>query len=195
MSKRQIGPSRRSDQRGRDETYRGWGIHPIGRRSATRALSLTAAIVAAASLAGFAQSTASAAPPTAVSIQIHPTVFGPVQVGTWEASGAINDSGTYVRTVGRTTPSIPDCVFLGTCLLEHTGAFKEEFLLTGSLGTLTVKAEEQLKPTGELFPPSSGVWQIKSGTGAYDRTSGHGTSEFITASLTLSLAGVASKVG
>src|SRR5712692_7005408 len=129
---------------------------------------LLIAVAVAASVAGFAYSSASAAPPAAVSIQLHPSQFAPVEIGTWEASGAINDSGTYERTVAHGTGSLPDCF----CTPEHTGAFQETFLLTSSQGTLTIKDEEQVTPTG---PASSGVWQVFSGTGAYDHTSGHGT--------------------
>ena len=92
-----------------------------------RALLIAAALAIAASLAGFAQSTASAAPPVAVSIQIHPTVFSPVEIGTWDASGAINDAGSYERTATHVTGSLPD--FFSP---EHTGAFQETFVLTGS---------------------------------------------------------------
>lgn len=148
---------------------------------------LLIAVVVATSVAGFAQSTASAARPVAVTIQIVPTVFGPVQIGTWDVSGAINDSGSYERTGGNGTGSLPDCF----CFPEHTGAFQETFLLSGSKGTLTVKAEERLVPTGEEFPPSIGVWQVVSGTGAYDRISGHGKSVF--GFPTLYLTGVISK--
>ena len=151
-----------------------------------KALLIAAAV--AASVAGFAHSSASAAPPVAVSIQLHPSQFAPVEIGTWEASGAISDSGTYVRTAGHVTGSLPDCF----CSLEHTGAFQETFLLTSLQGTLTVKAEEQIPATGEEFPGSTGVWQVFSGTGAYDRSSGHGTSVF-GPPLTLYLTGVISK--
>jgi hypothetical protein len=149
---------------------------------------LIAAAAIAASLLGFAQSTASAAPPVAVSIQLHPTTFFPVELGTWEASGAINDSGTYERTFARATGSVPDCF----CPPEHTGTFKEEFLLTGAHGTLTIKAEEQQTPSEEEFGTVTGVWQVVTGTGSYDRVSGHGTDVF-GPPLTLYLTGVISK--
>lgn len=115
-------------------------------------------------------------------------MFAPVELGTWQATGAIEDSGTYERTFARWTGSVPDCF----CPPEHTGTFKEAFLLTGTDGTLSIKAEEQITPGGD-FGQVSGVWQVVSGTGAYDRTSGHGTDVF-GPPLTLYLSGVASKV-
>lgn len=120
-----------------------------------------------------AASTANAAPTVGVRIDLFPTQFCCPEIGTWQASGAINDSGTYVRAGGAQTPSIPDF-----CDPQHIGAFREEFLLTGSQGTLTVKAEELVIPTGELCPPSTGVWQVESSTGAYAGISGHGSSQF-----------------
>jgi hypothetical protein len=57
-----------------------------------------------------------------------------------------------------------------------------------------VKAEELLIPTGEFCPPSTGVWQIESGTGAYIGISGHGSSQFFKMpQFDLSLTGVISK--
>ena len=139
-------------------------------------------------MAGFWQSTASAAPPVAVSIQIHPTGFSPLETGTWTAAGAIEDSGAYVRTELDVTGSMPDCF----CPPDHTGAFREVFVLSGSKGTLTVKEEALLRPGGDLGVVT-GVWQIASGTDAYDRVSGHGTDEFDAP--TLILTGVISKAG
>jgi hypothetical protein len=153
-----------------------------------RVLSLATAVALVISVAGFWQSTASAAPPVAVSIQIMPTVYFPVEIGTWTASGAIEDRGTYVRTEARATGSMPD----GFGPPEHTGAFKEVFVLSGTKGSLTVKEEALLRPEGE-FGVVVGVWQILSGTGDYDGASGHGTDEFDGPAQTLFLAGVISK--
>jgi hypothetical protein len=155
-----------------------------------KGLLLTIAVAVAATLTG-AASTASAAAPAAASIDLFPTQFCcPQEIGTWQATGAINDSGIYVRTGGQGTGSLPPI-----CPPAHTGAFTEEFLLTGSKGTLTVKAEELESPVGDLCPPPSyGVWQIESGTGAYAGISGHGTSQFfMTPVLDLSLTGVISQ--
>ena len=152
-----------------------------------RALLIAAA--GAASLLVFAVAV-NAAPPVTTSIHLHPTVFVPVQTGTWDAgpTGGIIDSGTYVRTDVHGTGSLPDCF----CPPEHTGAFSEVFLLTGSDGTLTVKSAELFTPGGE-FGNVNGVWQIVSCTGAYARASGHGT-DYFGPPLTLYLTGEVSKV-
>jgi hypothetical protein len=122
-------------------------------------------LAAAVALSLLAGSTANAAAPVAVQIRLHPKVFAPVQVGTWDASGGIEDSGTYVRTDAHATGSLPDCF----CILEHKGAFQEEFLLTGSQGTITLKDETLVTPMAEPSPfgDVSVVWQIESGTGDY----------------------------
>jgi len=153
-----------------------------------RVLSIFAAVAMVVSLAVFEESTASAAPPVAVSIRIMPTTFFPVEAGTWSASGAITDSGTYVRTEFDGTGSLPDCF----CPPVHTGAFREVFLLTGSKGTLTI-SEEALQKPGGGFGLVTGVWEIAVGTGGYDRASGHGTDEFNGPTLTLVLTGVIAK--
>jgi hypothetical protein len=157
----------------------------------TRLILVVAATAMAVTALGFAQSSASAAPPAAVSIHIRPTVFGPDQFGTWSATGAIDAAGTYVRTDGNGTDSIPDCF----CDPAHVGAFQETFVLAGSAGTITVRAEHRLIPDGERFGDTIGVWQIASGTGSYARLSGHGTDVFDKNTLTLVLTGVASKSG
>ena len=87
-----------------------------------RSLLIAAAVAAAASLAGVAQSTANAAPPVAVEIQAHPLSFSP-EFGPWSATGGIDDSGGYVRTDARTSP--PDRPF------GVPGPFKEVFVFTG----------------------------------------------------------------
>jgi hypothetical protein len=147
------------------------------------------AVAVAVSLAGVSRSGARAAPPAAVSIDIFPTQFCcPQEVGTWQASGAINDSGSYVRTGERSTGS---AAHQDLCQPTHTAAFGEEFLLTGAMGTLTIKDEETVVPTGEVCPPDSGVWQIVSGTGAYAGIHGHGKTQFKkTPILDLALTGV-----
>jgi hypothetical protein len=153
-----------------------------------RLLSIVAVAAVVVSLAGFAQSIARAAPPVDVSIQVMPTTFFPVEAGTWSASGAISDSGTYVRTDFDGTGSLPDCF----CPPVHTGAFREVFLLAGSKGTLTIREEALQKPGGG-FSVVTGGWEVASGTGAYDSASGHGTDEFNGPTLTLLLTGVISK--
>src|SRR5438093_542106 len=119
-----------------------------------RALFVAAAVALAALVAGFAHSSANAAPPEDVSIQAHPITFFPVESGPWESTGAISDSGGFVRTEGRTSP--PDRPF------GVPGPFHEVFVFTGTQGTFTIKAEE--RDTGSEI---TGVWQIVSGTGDY----------------------------
>jgi hypothetical protein len=101
-------------------------------RRAVKTLLMTVVVAIAASVAGFAPSSASAAAPVAVTIDLFPTQFCCPEIGTWQASGAINDSGTYVKNFEPADPSIPDF-----CNPEHIGAFREGFLLTGSQGALT----------------------------------------------------------
>ena len=148
-----------------------------------RSLLIAAAVAAAASLAGVAQTTASAAPPVDVVIHVFPHQFCCPELGVWDASGGIDDSGLYVRTFIRTSP--PDRPF------GVAGPFKEEFVLTGSQGTLTIKDES--RDTGTEI---TGVWQIESGTGAYADASGHGTLTFSSGPpFVLTLTGVVSKGG
>jgi hypothetical protein len=155
------------------------------------------ATVAAAAIAGvlavFGQSSARADAPTAVSIRAHPCSFAGQEVGVWEASGAINDAGTFVRTEAATSP--PERPPFSN------GPYRETFVFAGALGSFTVSAEERLTDNGV-----TGVWQIRpAGTGAYADTSGHGDVAFSGGTpnscpppfnqFTLSLTGVASKVG
>jgi hypothetical protein len=155
-------------------------------------MKLAAAFVTACialAVAGVVGASASDSSPVGVSIDLYPTQFCcPQEIGTWQASGAINGSGSYVRSGGRSTGSLDRQDF---CQPEHTAAFGEVFVLTGSQGTLTVKAEELVVPTGELCPPSTGVWQVVSGTGAYAGINAHGRSQFVkTPVFDLALTGV-----
>jgi hypothetical protein len=147
-----------------------------------RSLLIAVAVAAAASLAGVAQ-TATAAPPVAVEIQAFPEFSFGEESGLWESSGGIDDSGSFVRTEARSSP--PDRAF------GVPGPFKEVFEFTGLDGTFTIKAEE--RDTGTQI---DGVWQIVSGTGAYEGASGHGTVAFSGPQpFVLTLTGVVSKVG
>src|SRR5438477_8406328 len=103
-----------------------------------RKLSFAAAGMLAAVFLLVGPSAATAAPPSRVAIDLFPSQFCCPELGTWQASGAINDSGSYVKTAAPATPSLPGF----SCQPEHAGAFREEFLLTRSLGTVTVTAEE-----------------------------------------------------
>ena len=82
-----------------------------------------------------------------------------------------------------------DLNFTGSFGNPHVAAsaFQAEFLFSGSEGTLTVRVEPSFMATG-----LTGVWQVASGTGAYERVSGHGTSEFVFPN-SLTIAGVLSK--
>lgn len=160
-----------------------------------KARSLSAAASLGALLMGLSQMTAAAAEaPAPVVINAHPCVFAPVEVGPWEATGAITDSGTYKRTDFAVSP--PNATFF------TTKTFREEFVFSSSRGTFTVDAEES------AVGNQTRVWQINSGSGAgaYADTSGHGTAAFfVTATrnactfgfthFTFQLTGVASKVG
>jgi hypothetical protein len=147
-----------------------------------RSLLIAAAVAAAASLAGVAQSTATAAPPQAVEIQAFPQFVLGQEFGPWTGYGGIEDSGTYRRTEVQTSPPERD--------FGVPGPFREVFEFTGSKGTFTIKAEE--RDTGTHI---EGVWQIVSGTGAYEYASGHGTVAFSGPPFVLTLTGVVSKVG
>ena len=162
-----------------------------------KARSIAVAVAVAASLASFSPLVVSAGAPTPVVINLHPCTFAPVEIGPWEASGAINDSGSYIRTEVVVSPPLASDPFgLGT------GPLREEFVLASSRGTFTVKAEELITETGQ-----QGVWQIEAGTGAYAATSGHGgdvaffftptpnSCSFGFRNFTFALTGVASKVG
>jgi len=162
-----------------------------------RARSIAVAVAVGASFAGFSAPTVSAEAPIPVVINLHPCTFAPVEIGPWEALGAIQDSGSYVRTDADISPPLARGAF-GT----STGPFREEFAFTSSRGTFTVNAEELITDTGQ-----QGVWQIESGTGAYAATSGHGgdvaffftptpnSCSFGFRNFTFELTGVASKVG
>jgi hypothetical protein len=65
------------------------------------------------------------------------------------------------------------------------------------LGTIVIEDQELIFPApGEICPPSVGVWEVRSGTGAYAGLSGHGSSQFYnTPVFDLALTGVMSKAG
>jgi hypothetical protein len=147
-----------------------------------KALLIAAAVGIAASLACFSHSTASAAPPKAVLIQAHPSQFCCPQIGSWDVSGAITDSGSYVRTEAATAPPDRPPFTLGP--------LREVFVFSGAHGTITVREEARVTASGV-----TGVWQIASGTGSYEDASGHGTVAFSGPPFTLSLDGVISKAG
>ena len=136
-------------------------------------------------------SSVSGAPPTDVVIHLHPCVFAPTEVGIWDASGAINDSGSYVRTDLETSP--PDRP-IGT-----PGPVHETFALKGAVGGFKVDTNTDVRDGAQ-----PGVWSIHGGTEVYADTSGHGDFAFSFApvpscfggvTFTVTLTGVAGKVG
>ena len=131
-----------------------------------RALRIAVAMAAVASIAAFSASTASAARPEPVSIQSTVTQFAPTFEGVWQSSGAITDSGSFVEPFVKFTGSNSHSPVVG--------AFQAVLVFTGAQGTITVR--QQLTFTAEA---SNGVWEVASGTGAYEGVSGHGTFEFV----------------
>jgi hypothetical protein len=127
-------------------------------------------------------STANATAPQPTTIAGTVAQFGPPPdfQGTWLSSGGISDSGSFVETE-----------LHGTGALEHSpvvGVFQAVIVFTGTKGTFTVVQQSQF--TG--FP--EGTWQVQSGTGVYERLSGHGTFAF-TPPDNLTFTGVMSKAG
>jgi len=156
-----------------------------------RVRSIAAAFAMGIASVGLSLSSAGAEAPAAVVIQAHACAFAPEQVGVWDASGGIEDSGSYVRTFAISAPPDRPPFTLGP--------FREEFVFTSSQGTFTVMAEER-STEGSL----EGVWQIHHGTDAYASASGHGTVDFFftpvpscfgNVTFTFQLTGVISKAG
>jgi hypothetical protein len=120
--------------------------------------SMAAAVAVAALLAALGVSTAGAAAPEEDEVTIKIQNAGLScnwDCGTWTAWGAINDQGTYRRTAN---------VSLGP------DRFREDFLLTSSKGSFTVKAPQRV--TGVFT--SVGVFKLKGATGDYASARGHG---------------------
>lgn len=166
--------------------------------------SIAAALGVAISSAGFVMSPAGAAAPMDVVIHIVPNTippgppgFGPCPpftCGAWDlTSDSSGDSGVYVPLDGDVAPPNRNPF--------TPGPLFEAFSLSSSAGrgTFTIHTEELLTGT----PPNlnqTGVWQLASGTGAYDAVSGHGdvsrTISFVPGfTITLILTGVIDKVG
>jgi hypothetical protein len=144
-----------------------------------RALLIAASVAVAATFAGVSQAAVSAAP-VPVSIEFTVTDFTPTSFsGDWAASGAINDSGSFVRTNVNFTNSLFNSPVVGV--------FQSVLVLSSSQGTLTVKEQIRFTPAGV-----TGTWEIVSGTDAYEHASGHGTFQFVSA-LHFFLNGVISK--
>jgi hypothetical protein len=129
----------------------------------------------------FSPSNVRASAPVDVSFRLVPTQFVPVEIGNWDASGAVTDSDVYVRTDAHGTGSLPGGPGGG----DHTGAFQEILVLTGSRGTITLRDESITTATG-----SAVVWEVASGTGAYAGAKGHGHGAYSFSTGVLSLDGV-----
>jgi hypothetical protein len=145
---------------------------------------MRALLLAVATLATLLElaSSAAAAPPTAISIQGTITQFGPPGTfqGTWQSSGAFSDTGTFVETELHPTGSLAHSPVVG--------AFQAIIVFSGSQGTFTIGQEALI--TTDNF---GGNWQFVSGTGAYQRLTGHGTFEFA-APNSLTFTGIASTI-
>lgn len=126
-------------------------------------------------------STASATAPQPMTIAGTVTQFGPPGdfQGTWQASGAISDSGSFVETEAHPTGTFGNPAIVGV--------FQAVIVFSGSKGTFTIA--QQSKSTS-FFP--EGTWQIQSGTGAYERLSARGTFAFAPPN-SLTFTGLASK--
>jgi hypothetical protein len=115
------------------------------------------AILAVACLAAPLAATATA--PAAVTIQMDGMLTGPTSVaGSWVATGAFDDAGTYVESVR----------FAG----ETVHVIKA---LTGGHGTITLEAEAVAVATSQTsLAFKAGSWRIASGTGDYASLKGGG---------------------
>jgi hypothetical protein len=127
-------------------------------------------------------STASATAPQATTIAGTVTQFGapPDFQGTWQASGGISDAGSFVETELHPTGALANS--------PTVGVFQAIIVFSGSKGTFIVAQQSQFTS----FP--EGTWQIQSGTGVYERLSGHGTFAF-TPPNSLTFRGLTSKAG
>lgn len=103
---------------------------------------------------------AAADAPEPVTIDLHGILTGPSSIaGTWTASGAITDSGTYSETIA---------------LRGSTVHVVKQ--LESQLGTIVLSARAVLvwtSPTRAVF--HAGQWRFVSGTGAYESLKGGGS--------------------
>jgi len=116
------------------------------------------ALAAVAVASGAVPASASTPEPVAIAMNGHFTRPNTV-AGTWSASGAFTDSGTYTETFRIEGQSIHG-----------------EKVLVGTKGTLVLNAQGVvvfLTPTTVTF--KAGSWEIVDGTGAYERLHAGGT--------------------
>ena len=105
---------------------------------------------------------AAASPRDSVVIDLD-TVIGS-GVGTWEASGAIDDAGTFVFSSVHAR---------GNFTQVRTVHIVIEF--TGAEGTFTARLQTRIGIEPACVWPDNGHWVIVSGTGAYDGLKGTGS--------------------
>jgi hypothetical protein len=121
---------------------------------------LIIAVAVAVAAVGVAAMPASASAPQPVTIEMNGHLTGPDTVaGTWSATGAFADSGTYSETFWLAGQTIHG-----------------EKLLVGTEGTLVMRGRSVLvwvTPTTATF--QAGSWEIVGGTGAYERLRAVGT--------------------
>lgn len=144
-----------------------------------RARRLGVAAVAAALLVGMAVVASPAGADPGAPVEIAATLTGPNFSGTWTATGAFADSGTFTRVDANVTGSVEHSPRVGTVQVV--------LVFTGVRGTFTVRDEIMLSPDS-----ADGVWQVVSGTGAYARMSGHGRSVFPFTTDTITFVGTVS---
>ena len=120
---------------------------------------LVAVVAAVASLAAFPVA-AHATQPEPVKLEMNGVATGPNSVvGSWVATSAVEDAGSYMETLqfrGKTIHVVKT--------------------LTGDNGTIVLKGQAVvvwISPTVATF--AAGQWRIMSGTGAYARLHGHGS--------------------
>ena len=117
-------------------------------------------------LGGISAAPAGAAAPAPVLIHGTTTTRDPVFAGVWSASGAISDSGTFVRTNVHVTGSDANS--------PAVSAFQAQLTLISTRGTLVLRVENSFMTSG-----LTGVWEVSTGSGAYAGASGHGTNTFV----------------
>jgi hypothetical protein len=122
---------------------------------------IAAAFALASVLAAFAAPTVSADTSNSISILAHPCAFAPVEFGPWEASGAITDHGTFVRTRALAFPPNLPPFTPGVLVIE-------KFLFTSSSGTFRITV-------AQVTGVPNGRWRTTEGTGAYEDAEWHGT--------------------
>jgi hypothetical protein len=96
--------------------------------------------------------------PRAIAIRTIGTITGPTTAeGSWTATGAIEDAGTYTETY-----EIVD------------GKITAQKVLVGSRGTIVLEGRGTVVFDGCEASFSGGKWRIADGTGAYEKLRGGG---------------------